>query len=256
MATDVLQQEMAEGVGWLRLNRPGQANALNGALRTELLAALAALNDDASVRVVVLEGAGRHFCAGTELAEVVPSSAHIERVREPNTRALTLLRTGKPAIALVRGAAAGIGLSLALACDLRVATPDARLVSAFGRLGLSADGGLTWLLSRTVGLARAMEMLYTEEAVDAARAERWGLLNAVVAEEEIVAHVRALALRLASRSGDALAAMKQSMNEASSLDFAEAMSREFDRQARLMDGADFHARFEQALAAMRQRGPA
>lgn len=253
MESSLLHSTVADGVGWLLLNRPGQANALNDDLRAQLLAALAGFNDDPAVRVIVLEGAGGHFCSGTELTEVTPSSAHIARVREPNTRLLSLLRGGKPALALVRGAAAGIGLSLALACDLRFATPDARFVTAFGKLGLSADGGLTWLLSRTVGLSRAMEMLYGEEAVDAAKAERWGLINAVVPPDQISAHVHTLAARLASRSPEALVSMKTSMNEASLLGFSEAMSREFDRQAALMDGAEFQGRFALALETFLRR---
>jgi 2-(1,2-epoxy-1,2-dihydrophenyl)acetyl-CoA isomerase len=231
-------------IAWITMARPATANALNTRMRMELVQAVEAAHADDAVRVIVIDGEGSAFCAGSDLAEIIPSSAHITRVREPNTRLLRILRCGgKPTIALMRGPAAGIGLAIALACDLRFATANTQLHTSFGRLGLTADGGLSWLLARTCGLGRAMEMLYTEAPVMAEQAERWGLLNAIVADHEIDARVRKVAERLTSRSAAALAAMKASMNEAGQLSFEEVLSREFDRQAQLMDGEAFQERF-------------
>lgn len=238
---------MACGAGVLNITlaRPEAMNALNALMREELVEVLEAAAADPQVVVVVLGAEGAAFCAGSDLREITPSSAHITRVRGLNSRLLKVLRDGcKPTIAVLRGPAAGIGLSMALACDLRFATHQARLLTAFGKLGLTADGGLTWLLSRTAGLGRAMEMLYTEEPVGAEQAQRWGLVNGVFDDDQIEHRVMAVAQRLASRSPAALAAMKASMNDTYRMSFTEALDREFDLQARLMDGEDFRDRFD------------
>jgi len=165
-------------------------------------------------------------------------------VREPNVELLKLLRLGpKPVVAMMTGPAAGIGLSIALACDLRFATPDVFLYSAFGKLGLTADGGLTWLLARLAGLGRGLEMLYCERRIGAEEALSWGLLNGVVEPDAIHAHVAGMAAALAGRSGESLAAMKQSMNRAAFAGFEDAMNHEFDLQAALLDGDEFQSRY-------------
>jgi enoyl-CoA hydratase/carnithine racemase len=253
-ALQTLRVGLDGGVARVTLARAHAMNALDTRMREELVQVLEACCADPRVRVLVLDAVGAAFCAGTDLYEITPSSAHIARVRGLNSRLLRTLRGGRvPAIALLRGPAAGIGLSIALACDLRFATPRARLLTAFGKLGLTADGGLTWLLSRTAGLARAMEMLYTEEPVSAEQAERWGLVNAVLEDDRIEQHVSGLAHRLASRSPDALAAMKASMNDTLRMSFAEALDHEFDQQARLMDGQAFQERFASVLGEIQAR---
>ncbi|MDO9358050.1 MAG: enoyl-CoA hydratase-related protein [Polaromonas sp.] len=241
----VLRQTIEEGVCWLTLNRPQRANALNTALRNALLGAVREAMSNKAVKVLVLDSSGSAFCAGSDIDEIIPSPAHIDRVRGPNTELLALLRNGpKPTIAVLRGVAAGIGLSLALACDLRFASPRAGLLAAFGRLGLTADGGLTSSLIRTMGFARGMEMLYTERKLTAAEALDWGAVNAVVQDNDLTQYTLQQTRGLSGRSSDALAAMKAAMNLALTSTFDEMVQFEFDQQAELMGGSAFHDRFK------------
>ncbi len=227
----VLRVEDAEpGVRTLVLDRPDALNALDRELKAVLLAALRAAARDRAVRAVVLTGAGRAFCAGQDLrerGEGAPGLAVELRERYiPLIEALQ--RIEKPVVAAVNGVAAGAGFSLALACDLRVMAETATFISAFGRIGLVPDSGLSWFLPRLVGPARAAEIVMTTDPVDAATAERIGLVNRVVPADACLPEAQALAARLATGAPIALGLAKRSL--AYSLEHDLSSSLEFEAE--------------------------
>ncbi len=228
------------GVAWIRLNRPEKMNAVNSALRAQLVEAVKQVERDPAARVVVLTGAGRAFCAGADVAELGSREGGVEAIRAEYESILTRLRTmPKPVIAAVNGVAAGIGASLALVADLRLATPEASFVEAFVKIGLTVDGGASWLLPRLIGAGRALEMCFTGRPIGAEEAERWGLVNRVVSADRLEPEVAELAGVLAKGPAGALGAIKRSANFALSATFEEAIDFEFLLQGVQMEGADF-----------------
>jgi 2-(1,2-epoxy-1,2-dihydrophenyl)acetyl-CoA isomerase len=210
-----LRYEVDGAIATITLDRPDALNALDAALRNELLAAFRAAGRDQGVRVVVLTGAGRAFCAGQDLRETGgPGSPPLSAVLRDayNPLILAIRRLEKPVIAAVNGVAAGAGASLALACDLRVAADTASFVLAFGRVGLVPDSGATWVLPRLVGPARAAELAFLGDPVTPTDAERWGLVNRVVPAAGLIAETRAIAGRLAEGAPRALALTKRALN--------------------------------------------
>ena len=206
----VLVDEIGDGVTQITLNRPERLNAMNAALVAGLHDALDALVDDRGCRVIVLTGAGRGFCAGLDLTEgaAPPSAQGLGRVQAgmtvqksiaglvPKMRAMP-----QPIVAAVNGPAAGGGLALALASDVRIAAASARFNVAFVRIGLSGcDIGVSWLLPRLVGASRAFELLLTGRFVDAAEADRIGLVARVVDDGEVVASARETAALIVANS--------------------------------------------------------
>ncbi len=239
-ATQVVQASNEKGVLWIRLNRPESMNAINADLRRALAAAVRDAERNPEVKVVVVIGTGRAFCAGADVNELATRQGALEEMSGDYERIMAGLRNmPKPTIAALNGVAAGIGASIALACDLRFATEDAALVEAFVRIGLTPDGGATWLLPRYVGAARALEMMYTGEPLRAADAERLGIYNRVVPAAELEGTVRELAGRLASGPTMALAAAKRSVNFGANATFEETMDFEFLLQSVQMQGEDF-----------------
>ena len=191
------------GVRTIILNRPERLNAVNRGLAAEFPAAMAAASADDSVRVVVIAGAGRAFCAGLDLQEPVrqPNAGRADRYDDlawVGRWVLAVTGCDKPVIAAVHGAAAGAGLGLALCCDIRLASEDARLTTGYVRRGLSPDAGVSWFLPRLVGHARAAEWLLTGRDVDAAEAERMGLVSRVFTGGEFADGVAAYADALAA----------------------------------------------------------
>lgn len=195
------------GVRILTLNDPGTLNAAGLELMTDLRKALDAAIADPAVRAIVLTGEGRGFCSGANLsgrgdsgggavtASDGPNEALL-RVYNPFVSAVR--KSPKPLVAAVNGVAAGVGVSLALACDLVVAAESAYFLLAFRRIGLVPDGGATWLLPRLVGKARAMELMLLGEKLPAATAEQWGLINRCVPDAEVLPKALELAQALAS----------------------------------------------------------
>jgi 2-(1,2-epoxy-1,2-dihydrophenyl)acetyl-CoA isomerase len=250
----VLRVEDAEaGVRTLTLDRPDALNALDRELKDVLLAALRGAARDRAVRAVVLTGAGRAFCAGQDLrerGEGAPGLAvELHERYIPIVEALARLE--KPVVAAVNGVAAGAGFSLALACDLRLMSESASFISAFGRIGLVPDSGLSWFLPRLVGPARAAEIIFTTDAVDAATAERIGLVNRVVPAERCLAEAQALAARLAAGAPLALALAKRSLAYALAHDLSASLAFEADLQGVAGRSAD-HA---EGLAAFAEKRP-
>ncbi|MGH7911320.1 MAG: enoyl-CoA hydratase/isomerase family protein [Candidatus Dormibacteraceae bacterium] len=250
----VLTSRVENEVGWIHLNRPQQRNALNGDLRRGLIAALKQAVRDPAVRAIVLIGDGRSFCAGADIGEFdrFDEEGLAPLAADYGVMLTTLRGASKPTIAAIRGAAAGIGVSLALCCDLRIATPDAFFREAFVDLGLTVDGGATWLLPRIVGSARALELCYTGRRLGSQEAERWGLVNQVVAEDRLEAAARELAEKLARGPRQALAAIKRSVAYGESATFEESVDFEFLLQGTLVGAPDFR---EGVAAFLAKRSP-
>ena len=199
----LVEDDAGSGVRRLTLNRAEALNAVTAELRERLIAALEQASADRNVRVVVLTGAGRAFCSGADLSggaggERVPGDV-ARMLRQGVQRMVSaVLDCEKPVLCALNGVAAGIGVQLALACDLVVAAEEASLVQVFAKRGLVPDGGAAWLLPRLVGVQRAKELLFLGEKVGAADAERIGLVNRVVPGPELAKVVAEWADRLAT----------------------------------------------------------
>ncbi|MBU6164707.1 MAG: enoyl-CoA hydratase/isomerase family protein [Alphaproteobacteria bacterium] len=222
--TDDLIAAVADGVLTLTLNRPAARNALSRAMLDGLARLLEQAEADPAIGAIVITGAGGAFCAGGDVkgmaarnegGEPEPIDQAIARQRR-NQRAISgrLHAMPKPTIAAIPGAAAGAGLSIALACDLRVMAQTAFFTTAFARVGFSGDYGGTYFLTRLVGAAKARELYFLSDRVDAVEALRLGLANRVVPAEALLAEAQAMATRLASGPRVALAYMKENLNRA------------------------------------------
>src|SRR5437762_6252485 len=221
-----MSQDLLEGrkdkVAVLTLNRPDRLNAMSPAMLDALLEALPRLAADPEVGVVVLTGAGRGFCACGDVKAMAEGREFGGTTLEEKAQALRsrmevsrwLHEMPKPTIAMVRGAAAGAGLSLALACDLRVAGDSARFATAFARVGYSGDFGGSWFLTQLVGTAKARELYYTADIVDASQARELGIVNRVVPDGHLEEETMARAARRAPGPRDAYRSTKRNINTA------------------------------------------
>lgn len=218
------------GLVTVTLNRPEMFNALNPAMAAELVAAWEQAGADPTVRAVLVTGAGKAFQAGQDLGEVAAMrergtfSEYLAGSWDPVVTGLWNL--AKPTVAAVNGPVIGAGMALALACDLLIASERATFTAPFTRLGFVPDAGLTWLLPRIVGLPRAKEIIYLTDPVDAARAERMGLVNEVVAPGALVERATAVARRLAEGPTVALGQAKRILHAAADATLPEAMTLE------------------------------
>src|SRR5579871_5040514 len=222
--TDLLAA-LDDGVLTLTLNRPEARNAMSGAMTGALATQLAAAEFNRDVKCIVLTGAGKGFCAGGDVKGMAASgdgtvgdntidgAIHRQRVNQRAT-AGKLFKMPKPTIASLPGAAAGAGLSLALACDLRIMARTAILTTAFARVGFSGDYGGTYFLTQLVGSAKARELYYLSDRVTADEALALGLANWVCEPEELAAKTREIALRLAHGPTVAYRYMKENLNRA------------------------------------------
>ena len=218
---DLLEQ-VTNGVALLTMNRPDRLNAMSGPMLDAMEEALSRLASDSTVGVVVLTGAGRGFCAGGDVKAMAEGTEFGDGSLEEKAQSLRarmevsrwLHEMPKPTIAMVRGAAAGAGLSLAMACDLRVASDNARFGTAFARVGYSGDFGGSYFLTQLVGTAKARELYYTAELVNAEQALAIGLVNRVVPDAKLEEETMALAAKIAAGPRVALRYMKRNMNAA------------------------------------------
>jgi 2-(1,2-epoxy-1,2-dihydrophenyl)acetyl-CoA isomerase len=216
--SDTMLLDVSERIATLTLNRPDKLNALSGEMMEELVPIMERLAEDKEVRCVVVTGAGRGFCAGGDVSGMasgettIPDENPVARLRRLEETSRLLHEMPKPTIAMVNGPAAGAGLSIALACDMRIAGESARFVTAFVRIGFSGDFGGTWMLQRLLGPAKARELYFTGDPIDAREAERIGLVNRVVPDDQLASETQALAERMAKGPPIALARMKQNMN--------------------------------------------
>ncbi len=245
MSDSTLLVATAGAVRRITLNRPAALNSFTAAMHGELLQALNDAADDPAVRVVVLAGAGRGFCAGQDLndpamvdtGQGLDVGAVIERHYRP--LALRVRSMPVPVLAAVNGVAAGAGANLALCCDLVVAARSASFIQAFSKIGLVPDCGGSWLLPRLVGRARALGLAMLGDKLPAEEAQRIGLIWQCVDDAEFPAAVDALALRLAALPSRALAATRRVLDEAGTLDLAGALTLEAQAQRELGSAADF-----------------
>jgi enoyl-CoA hydratase/carnithine racemase len=248
--------EVRGGVAWVTLNRPERLNALTFEVYRELTDAFAALGSEDEVRAVVLRGAGRAFCSGGDVRDIIGAlqGRDAEGLLEFTRMTCELVRNiralRKPVIASLNGTTAGAGACIALAADLRIASTEARIAFLFVRVGLSgADMGAAHLLPRLVGLSKATELLYTGDFITAEEALRCGLYNRVVAAAELESETRALAERLARGPAFALAMTKEMLNREMDVSLDTALEWEAQAQAMCMQ----HPDYEEAYRAFNER---
>jgi 2-(1,2-epoxy-1,2-dihydrophenyl)acetyl-CoA isomerase len=258
MAYDYILLSITDGVARLTLNRPDRLNSFNDAMHAEVRDALELLRIDESVRVLLLTGAGRGFCAGQDLSDraVAPGSpavdlgASIERNYRPLVLALRALPM--PVVCAVNGVAAGAGANLALACDIVIATRSASFIQAFSRIGLIPDSGGTYFLPRLVGDARAMGLAMLGDKLSAEDAAAWGLIWKCVDDEAFAAEVDTLAKRLALAPTRALAAIKDTLRASSRNTLEAQLDLERDVQRELGRSDDY----SEGVAAFLAKRPA
>jgi enoyl-CoA hydratase len=221
MTEDILLVERNDGVATVTLNRPSSLNALTRELRARIADTFRALDADGSTRVAILTG------AGIDLRELGSGEASVGAPRDPAfdpTAAMAAFRG--PIIGAINGAAVTGGFELALGCDLLIAGPNARFADTHGRVGVHPAWGLSQRLSRLIGIGRAKEMSLTGNFVDAVTAERWGLVNRVVADEELLPACRRLAADMLSLEPDMLVSYKRVIDDGYALSFGDAMKLE------------------------------
>ena len=236
----------------ITLNRPDVFNAFNRALHLQLRAALEDAADP-SVRAVVITGAGRGFCAGQDLRELGELSGSIgdalEETYHPNVRLIRSLE--KPVLAAINGPVAGAGLSLASACDVRVASDAAGFVPGFAGIGLVPDAGGTWFLHRLLGFARAFEWMSSNRRLTADEALAWGLVSEVVPAASFEERVAAIAAEWATRPTRAVAMTKRLFESAHTATLEEQLALEAELQQAALQTADF----AEGVAAFREKRP-
>jgi len=246
-----LYEAHADGVATITLNRPERLNALTFETYRELTDTFAELQNEAAVRVVVITGTGHAFCSGGDVRDIIGATLgrdaagllEFTRMTCELIRNIRALR--KPVIASLNGTTAGAGACIALAADLRLACEDARIAFLFVRVGLSgADMGAAFLLPRLVGLARATELLYTGDFLEAREAERIGLYNQVVAVDELKEETHKLATQLANGPAFALAMTKEMLNRELDVSLDTALEWEAQAQSLCMQHADYREAYE------------
>lgn len=241
-------------VAVLSLNRPEKRNALTPQMADEMCDALGKCGD---ARAILLKGEGQSFCSGADISDVAEhrlssDAAYESLTAHYNPLLLAIARHELPVVAQVQGAAAGIGCSLALACDLCIAEEDAFFVMSFVNIGLAPDGGASWLLPRLVGKARAARMMLLGETVTASKAAEWGLIDQHVPGSALEEEARALAERLANGPTRALAAIKLNVTAALDASLADTMEAEAKAQQKIATTADAREGIE---AFLQKRAP-
>ena len=229
----------AEGVAVATLKRPEKMNAVGGRLVHELIDVFESTRHDDSVKVLVITGEGRGFCAGADVGEDAAAREEGRELMERSYRRhaeapighwgslfSTIKAYPKPTIAAVNGAAAGAGMSLALVCDIRIASSNARFVSAFVHRAISPDTGSTYHLPRLIGTGRALEMMFTGESVGAEQAAEWGIVNRVVDPERLLPESLELAERIARGPSLAIELTKRLVQQSADIDFDGQLERE------------------------------
>lgn len=235
-----------EGILTITLNRPDKLNAFIGHMRRDLAEALERAGSDRGVRVVVITGAGRAFCAGGDVAFMAElmqrrNSEEFSRILGAGRRVILAIRQmTKPVIASINGPASGAGCNLAFACDLRIASSAATFSQSFAKVGLHPDWGGTYFLPRLVTPNKACEMFFLGDSIDATEAGRLGIVNQVVAPEELEAATLQLASRLRSAPPIALAAAKHAVCLSQTAELEEMLRYETEAQLRCFESDDGH----------------
>ena len=259
--TDELLCEVRNRVAVITLNRPAARNSLSDHLTPALRTTIRLCGESDDIGAVLLTGTGTAFCSGGDVKgmgvsdgkRALSSTERIADLQDKQRRltgALAQLR--KPTIAALPGVAAGAGLSLALACDLRIAAESAFVTTAYARIGLSGDYGMSWLLTRLVGTGRARELMFYPTRVTAARCLELGIFNRVVPDAMLAEQAFAMASELASGPSLVLALIKDNLNDASNIDFRESLDREAVRMIQSAATADH----KEAVQAFVEKRPA
>jgi 2-(1,2-epoxy-1,2-dihydrophenyl)acetyl-CoA isomerase len=249
-----LRVDAGDAIATFTLDRPDALNSLTVPLKDELIKAFRGVAKDPAIRVVILTGAGRAFCAGQDLRErLEPDPAPLAtEIRERfNPLIVAMRRLEKPIIGAINGIAAGAGASIAFACDIRIAAEGASFLLAFGKVGLVPDSGATWFLPRLVGPAKATELAMTGDPLTAADAERFGLVAKVVPPEALLDEARALATRLAASAPRALGLTKRALSHAEESTLDETL----EYEAWLQGIAGATADHTEGLAAFVEKRP-
>lgn len=256
MTTPLVRTDQHDGVAVITLNRPEAMNALSRGLRTALVNALADATADPAIRAVVLTGAGeRAFCAGLDLKELGTAGGMDGVVPDDPAAdpAGAIEHCPKPVIGAINGVAITGGFELALACDFLIAADTARFADTHGRVGILPGWGLSQKLPRLIGLGRAKQLALTGNFIDAATAERWGLVNQVVPQTDLLPTALALAADIASAAPAMLTAYKRLIDDGFALPYAEARALERDR-SRAFAAAQTEADIAARVGAVQARG--
>lgn len=239
------------GVATITLNRPERLNALTFEVYAELRDTFRALNTELGVRAVIITGAGRGFCSGGDVEDIIGALFARDRegllafTRMTCDLILALRECRRPVIGALNGTVAGAGAVIATACDFRLAAPTAKVAFLFTKVGLSgADMGAAWLLPRLVGLGRATELLMTGEFISAETAVAIGLYHRIVPQSDLLREARELAGRLARAPSEALAVTKHALNREAAMDLAAALAFEAEAQAECMESPNFREAYE------------
>jgi len=233
--------DVSEGIATITLNSPEKLNAYNTVMGDEVVAHLRAARDDDAVRAVILTGAGRGFCAGVDLDHLKAHMAGGGAGKGPRLgeedflkkMPLEMMEYPKPIIAAINGHAIGVGITMTLPCDIRIAASGAKLGLAFAKLGILPGLGSTHVLPRLVGMAKAQELVLTARSILAEEAAEIGLVNRVVPGDELIETARAIALEIAAHDPEVVRFAKRALYEGAGLDMASAMKNEQERSAEL-----------------------
>lgn len=259
MAYNAVLYEKDGGVLTITMNRPDKLNAADDHMLAEMNDAFKQAEADAEVRAILLTGAGRGFCAGADLAagmehlQTAGGMSYGKHLRETfNPLILRMRRIPKPVVGAVNGAAAGAGMSIAMACDVRIAAESASYLQAFVKIGLLPDSGSTWLLPRLVGNTRALDLMMTGRKIGSKEALEWGLVNQVVPDDQLMPTARQIAAEFASGPTQAYGFIKRAYEFALGSTLEEALEREAD----LQDVAGRTADHREGVAAFLEKRPA
>jgi 2-(1,2-epoxy-1,2-dihydrophenyl)acetyl-CoA isomerase len=252
--SDQVLTELRDGVQTITLNQPEKFNALSNAMIAGLAEAFRASERDSSIRAIVLTGAGRGFCSGADISEFdtangMDAGAHLRKSLNPLVARMRAVE--KPVLAAINGVAAGAGMSLALACDVRFAAESARFVVAFVKIGLVPDAGLMYFLPRLVGPAKTLELSWTGDPIGAQEAYELGMLNRVLPDNQVLSATQELAARLAAGPAKTLALIKRAVNQAHEL----PLDRVLELEANYQTITSRDPNFVEGVAAFREKRP-
>jgi 2-(1,2-epoxy-1,2-dihydrophenyl)acetyl-CoA isomerase len=259
MSDEILQAVVDDNVAWLTFNRPEKLNAINRALTAQAIEHLRRWALDPEIGAVVVTGAGRAFCAGGDVSDMAARAdkaatmeGSIDQLRAGHEMCWLLHSMPKVTIAAVNGFAMGAGLGIAMCCDLRIASDQAKFGTAYARVGFGGDYGTTWKLTHLVGQAKAKELMFLADIIDAAEAHRIGLVNRVVPHGTLEAAVKDVAGKLAHGPRVSFRYMKENINLAVHSDFRSILDREAMTHIRCGETEDHK---EGALAFVEKRAP-
>lgn len=257
MAEKDLLVEVEKGIAIITLNRPAKFNAINDEMSVQLHKVVQDMRFDDGVKVIVITGSGSGFCSGIDLGSrapgiTQPNKKRWETISPIGYQLLPLARLEKPTVAAINGVAAGLGLSLALACDLRIASEAARFTAAWVKRGLVPDGGATYFLTRILGIEKALEMMVTGDIIDATEAQRIGLVSRVVPHNDLIKVVKEIADRIASGPSVAIELIKKAAYKAIDNSLESQLDFETYAQNLCRNTQDYH---EGIQAFMEKRTP-